>query len=64
MDKSPELKTSLNPFFILSIVYILLNFCRNIDGFEILDFHLFYRPLTKEKNGLPWLTVWVHQEMP
>ena len=42
-----------NPFFILSIVYILVKFCRNIVGFEILDFHLFYRPLIKEINGLP-----------
>ena len=43
-----------NLFFIHSTEPIQINFGRNTDGLEILDCHLFYRPLTKEKDGLQW----------
>ena len=53
MEKPQAEKVNSNPFFIHSTDPIPLNFCQNSDGFEILVFHLFYRPSTKKENGLP-----------
>ena len=50
----PGGKMNSNLFFIHSTEPIQKNFGRNTDGLEILDCHLFYRPLTKEKDGLQW----------
>ena len=41
-----------NHFFIHSTEPIQINFGQNTDGLETLDCHPFYRPLTKEKDGL------------
>ena len=43
-----RLQPLLYPFHRLYPLKIL----SNIDGFEILEFNLFYLPLIKEKNGL------------
>ena len=49
--RNPGGKMNSNLFFIHSPIYPN-KLCRNTDGLEILDCHLFYRPLTKEKDGL------------
>ena len=49
----PGEKNELQPhFFIHSTEPIQINFGQNTDGLETLDCHPFYRPLTKEKDGL------------
>ena len=53
MEKPQVEKMNSDPFFIHSTDPTPLSFGQNSDGFEILVFHLFYRPLTKKENGLP-----------
>ena len=53
MEKSPVERMNSNHFFIHFIDPIPLNCGQNLDGFEILVFHLIYSPLTKKENGLP-----------
>jgi len=53
MEKPQEGKMNSFPFFIHFNDPTPLSFGQNSDGFEILVFHLFYRPLTKKENGLP-----------